>query len=104
MYMSAPATVHSLSPLYLPLQVPLEEIAPGIGGGVSEYGITFQPDVGDPVVDTIDSSDCTAGVCSLEFTSDMSVTSYTSVTVTGQNLVGSGPARVCISQPISKLM
>ena len=60
--------------------------------------------IADPTVN-VNVTACTAGKCSHTFnlSSDSVPSSYDSVSVTAENVVGVGAARTCPTQPISEL-
>ncbi len=65
--------------------------------------VTFNPDVGAPVEETVNLTACRApGICQYVLALEGSPPSYPSVTVAGVNVVGTGAARVCATQTISK--
>ena len=77
---------------------------PGPTGNVTQYQISFQ--TGSVVAtESVDTAECTAGWCSHTFEPPPNPpSSYDSVSVAAENVVGVGAARVCISQTISELL
>ena len=75
----------------------------GVSGDITQYQIRFQ--TGSVVVtETVNVARCTAGRCSHTFVAPSnSSSSYDSVSVTAENVVGEGAARNCTAQPIRKL-
>ena len=78
------------------------EACPGPAGDITQYQISFQS--GSVVVtENVNLAECTAGRCSYTFEIPSNPpSSYVSVTVAAENVVGVGPARTCTSQPISE--
>ena len=76
------------------------EACPGPTGNILQYQISFQS--GSVVVtESVNISRCTAGRCSYTFEPP---SSYDSVSVAAENVVGVGAARICTTQPISELL
>ena len=76
---------------------------PGISGDITHYQISFQT---GSVVDTenVNISECTAGKCSHTFQPPSNPpSSYDSVSVAAENVVGVGAARTCTTQTIREL-
>ena len=77
---------------------------PGLSGGITQYQIRFQ--TGSVVViETVNIASCTVGRCNhtLEPSSNPP-SSYDSVSVAAENVVGVGAARTCTAQTISELI
>ena len=73
---------------------------PGVSGDIIQYQISFQS--GSVVVtESVNISRCIAGRCSYTFEPP---SSYDSVSVAAENVVGVGAARICTTQPISELL
>ena len=79
------------------------EACPGPSGDIIQYKITFQ--TGSSVAtENVSIASCTAGRCSHTFEPPSnSPSSYDSVSVAAENVVGVGPARTCTTQTISEL-
>ena len=79
------------------------EPCPGVSGDITQYQISFQ--TGSVVVtENVNTARCTAGRCSHTFEPPSNPpSSYDSVSVAAENVVGVGAARMCTTQPISKL-
>ena len=80
-------------------------MSPGLSGNITQYLISFQT---GSYLDTenVNVSRCTMTECrnTFEPASNSSVpSSYDSVSVAAENVVGVGAARVCIAEPISEL-
>ena len=76
---------------------------PGLTGNITQYQIRFQT---ESVVDTenVNIAKCIAGRCNHTFEPPSNPpTSYDSVSVAAENVVGVGAARTCTSQTISEL-
>ena len=75
----------------------------GPGGGVAQYEIRFQiGSVG--AAEDVSIAECTAGWCSHTFVPPSNPpSSYESVSVAAENVVGVGAARTCTAQAISEL-
>ena len=75
----------------------------GVSGDITQYWISFQS--GSVVVtESVSLARCTAGRCSYTFEPPSNPpSSYDSVSVAAENVVGVGAARRCITQPIRKL-
>ena len=86
------------------LQDPVDpgETCPRSSGDITHYQLYFQ--TGSVVAtDSVNITSCTAGRCSHTFELPSNPpSSYDSVSVAAENVVGVGAARVCISQPISE--
>ena len=83
-------------------QVDPGEACPGPRGNIIQYQINFQT---GSVVDTnnVNSDRCTTGRCSHTFEPPSNPpSSYDSVSVAAENVVGVGAARPCTTQPISE--
>ena len=94
---------------FLPfMQGPVDpgEACPGPSGNITQYQISFQ--TGSVVVTEImNSTECIAGICDYTYrpSSNGSVcSSYDSVSVAAENVVGVGAARTCTTQTISELL
>ena len=76
---------------------------PDVTGNVTQYQISFQ--MGSVVVtENVDITKCTAGRCSHTFEPPSNPpSSYDTVSVAAENVVGVGTARTCTAQPISEL-
>ena len=76
----------------------------GLSGRIAQYRISFQ--TGFVVVtENVNIARCTAGRCSHTFEPPSNPpSSYDSVSVAAENVVGVGPARTCTAQPISELL
>ena len=79
------------------------EPRPGVSGDITQYQISFQ--TGSVVVtENVNTARCTAGRCSHTFEPPSNPpSSYDSVSVAAENVVGVGAARTCTTQPISEL-
>ena len=100
-YCRGPAWV--LCTCYIPLQDP-REACPGVTGNITQYQISFQA---RSVVATenVNIAECTAGRCSHTFEPPSNPpSSYDSVSVAAENVVGVGATRTCTTQPISELI
>ena len=78
------------------------EACPGVSGNITKYQIRFQT---GSVVDTenVNIAECTAGRCNHTFEPPSNPSSsYDSVSVAAENVVGVGAARTCTTQTISK--
>ena len=80
------------------------DTCPGPSGNITQYQIRFQ--TGSVVViEIVDIARCTAGRCSHTFEPPSNPpSSYDSVSVAAENMLGVGVARVCISKTISELL
>ena len=79
------------------------EACPGPSGSITQYQISFQT---GSAVDTenVNIARCTAGRCSHTFEPlSNPPSSYDSVSVAAENVVGVGAAKICPTQPISEL-
>ena len=77
---------------------------PDLTGNITQYRTSIQT---GSVVNTenVNIARCTAGKCSHTFEPPSNPpSSYDSVSVAAENVVGVGPARNCTSQSISKLL
>ena len=76
---------------------------PGVSGDITQYQISFQ--TGSVVVtESVNIARCTAGRCSHTFEPPSNPpSSYDSVSVAAENVVGVGAVRTCTTQPISEL-
>ena len=73
---------------------------PGVTGDIRQYQISFQTGS----VENVSIARCTAERCSHTFVpSSNSPSSYDSVSVAAENVVGVGAARTCTTQTISEL-
>ena len=95
-------TILSIVHISLQDQVDLEEACPGPTGNITQYQISFQ--TGSVVAtEIVNIAECTAGKCSHTFEPPSnSPSSYDSVSVAAENVVGVGAARTCTTQTISK--
>ena len=77
---------------------------PGVVGNITQYQISFQ--TGSSVAtETVNITKCTAERCSHIFEPPSNPpSSYDSVSVAAENVVGVGAARTCTSQTISELI
>ena len=75
---------------------------PDVSGNITQYQIRFQ--TGSVVAtESMDVTTCIAGRCSHTFVpSSNSPSSYDSVSVAAENVVGVGAARACTTQTISE--
>ena len=79
------------------------EACPGPSGDVSQYQISFHSGSTVATVN-MNIARCTAGRCSHTFEPPSNPpSSYDSVSVAAENVVGVGTARPCTAQPISEL-
>ena len=80
-----------------------EETCSGPTGNITQYQISFQ--TGSVVAtESVSIAECTAGRCSHTFEPPSNLpSSYDSVSVAAENVVGVGAARTCTTQPISEL-
>ena len=76
---------------------------PGVSGDITQYKISFQ--AGSVVAtENVNIARCTAGRCSHTFKPPSNPpSSYDSVSVAAENVVGVGAARTCAGQAIRKL-
>jgi len=76
----------------------------GVTGNITQYQISFQ--TGSAVsTESVNVARCTAGRCSHTFEPPSnSPSSYDSVLVAAENVVGVGAARTCTTQTISELI
>ena len=73
---------------------------PGPSGDITHYKISFQT----KSFESVNIARCTARRCKHTFEPKTNLpTSYDSVSVAAENVVGVGAARTCTAQPISKL-
>ena len=88
--------------LVVSLQDPLEP-CPDVTGNITQYQISFQ--TGSVVAtEIVNIARCTAGRCSYTFEPPTNPpSSYDSVSMAAENVVGVGAATTCITQMISKL-
>ena len=76
------------------------EACPGPSGDITQYQISFQT----RFFENVNITRCTAGRCSHAFKpASNPSSSYDSVSVAAENVVGVGAARKCTTQPISEL-
>ena len=77
---------------------------PGITGNITQYQISFQ--IGSVVAtENVNIARCTAGRCGHTFKPPSNPpSSYDSVSVAAENVVGVGAARTCTTQTISVLL
>ena len=80
------------------------EACPGVTENITQYQISFQS--GSVVAtENVNIARCTAGKCSHTFELPSNPpSSYDSVLVAAENVVGVGAARTCTTQPISECM
>ena len=80
------------------------DVCPDITGNITQYQISFK--TGSVVAtENVNIGRCTAGRCSHTFELPSSPpSSYDSVSVAAENVVGVGPARTCTLQNISELI
>ena len=78
------------------------EACPGPTGNITQYQISLQ--TGSVVVtENVNIARCTVGRCSYTFEPPSNPpSSYDSVSVAAENVVGVGPATTCTTQPISE--
>ena len=76
---------------------------PDVTGNITQYQISFQ--TGSVVItENVNIAECTAGRCSHTFEPPSNPpSSYDSVSVAAENVVGMGAARTCTAQTISEL-
>ena len=89
---------------HISLQNPVdpEEACPGPIGDITQYQISFHT-ASVVAIENVNITRCTAGRCSHTFVPPSNPpSSYDSVSVAAESLVGVGTARVCISQTISE--
>ena len=80
------------------------EACPGPSGDITQYQIRFQSD-SVSTTQNVDIARCTAGRCSHTFEPlSNPPSSYDSVSVAAENVVGVGAARTCTTQTISELL
>ena len=84
------------------------EACPGPSGDITQYQISFQ--TGSIVTTGITSpTECIAGICGYIYRPSSNLlngnvrSSYDSVSVAAENVLGVGTARTCTTQPISEL-
>ena len=89
---------------HISLQNPVDpgEACPGPTGNITQYHIRLQ--TGSVVVtENVNTAECTAGRCSHTFEPPSNPpSSYDSVSVAAENVVGVGAARTCTTQTISE--
>ena len=84
------------------LQDPVDPI-PDISGDITQYQISFLT-VSTVATENVNIARCTGGRCSHTFEPPSNPpSSYDSVSVAAENVVGVGAARMCTTQPISEL-
>ena len=75
---------------------------PGPTGNITQYQISFQ--TGSMVTKIVPIASCAAGRCNCSFEPPSNLPStYDSVSVAAENVVGVGAARTCTNQTISEL-
>ena len=76
---------------------------PGVSGDITQYQISFQ--TGSVVTtENVNIDRCAAGTCNCSFVPPSNPpSSYDSVSVAAENVVGVGAARTCTTQAISEL-
>ena len=86
-----------------PLDLDPMDLCPGPSGSITQYQITFQS--GSAVArESVNITNYTAGRCSHTFEPPSNPpSSYDSVFVAAENVVGVGAARTCATQSISEL-
>ena len=73
----------------------------GLSGKITQYHISFQAMFSE----SVNVAECTAGKCSHTFEPPSNpLSSYDSVSVAAENVVGVGAASTCTTQPISELL
>ena len=89
--------------LHHSLQDPVDP-CPSVTGNITQYQISFQ--TGSVVfTENVNIARCTAGRCSYTFEPPSNPpSSYGSVSVAAENVVGVGAARTCTTQTISELL
>ena len=89
--------------LHHSLQDPVDP-CPSVTGNITQYQISFQ--TGSVVItENVNIARCTAGKCSHIFEPPSNPpSSYDSVLVAAENVVGVGTARTCTTQTISELL
>ena len=99
----------SYSSLYLGVNLSLQnqidqgEACPSPRGDITQYQINFQT-ASSMVTVNVSSARCTAGRCSHTFEPPSNPSSsYDSVSVAAENVVGVGAPSMCTTQPISEL-
>ena len=76
---------------------------PDVSGNITQYQIRFQT-VSVVIIETVNIARCTAGKCSHTFKIPSNPpSSYDSVSVAAENVVGVGAAKTCTTQTISEL-
>ena len=92
----------SMWDLFLKNPVDVKETCPGQKGNITQYQISFQ--TGSLVnTENVNNTRCTAGQCSHTFQPPSNPpSSYDSVSVAAESVVGVGAARLCTAQPISE--
>ena len=76
---------------------------PGVSGNITQYQISFQTE-SLVATENVNIAECTAGRCSYTFEPPSNPpSSYDSVSVAAENVVGVGAARACTTQTISEL-
>ena len=79
------------------------DACPGVVGNILQYQISFQTG-SSASTESVNITRCTAGRCSHTFEPPSNpLSSYDSVLVAAENVVGVGTARTCTAQPISEL-
>ena len=88
---------------YIPLQDP-REACPDVTGNITQYQIRFQ--TGSVVAtENVNIARCTTGRCNHSFEPPSNPpSSYDSVSVAAENVVGVGATRTCTAQTISELI
>ena len=90
--------------LHHSLQDPVDP-CPSVTGNITQYQISFQTGSSVVVTEIVNTVSCTAGKCSHTFEPPSNPpSSYDSVSVAAENVVGVGAARTCTAQPISELL
>ena len=88
----------------LSLQDPVDpgEACPGESGDITRYQLSFQTE-SSVATRNVNITECTAGRCSHTFEPPSNPpTSYDSVSVAAENVVGVGAGRTCTTQTISE--
>ena len=79
------------------------EPCPGVTGNITQYQIRFQSG-SLSTTQNVNIDSCTTGRCNHTFEPPLNPpSSYDSVSVAAENVVGVGAARTCTTQPISEL-
>ena len=89
---------------FIPFMQDPVDPCPGLSGGITQYQIRLQ--LGSVVItENVNIAECTVGCCSHTFKPPSNPpSSYDSVSVAAENVVGVGAARTCTTQTISELI